>query len=289
MSDAGPLTPLRYLHTIHAAPGCSRLRNIYLDVFGGITFSEGYYAPEDRDAALIYVADHMIEVMSPRNVEDMRFMYARYLAKTGPGYHSISFRVTDCEVAHARCNELGVLINTTGPGLIFLHPKSTGGIIMELTDHRMPNDPWDLPNWRRDWAAGRPARPHALSHIVCAPRQPRAAIRFLVDVLEGTAGEARQIEWPQPAMATPVKVADATLLVLEPLDANAGPLVEFSTGPNGGVYALAWQVADPEAAAQWFGNNHTGNIPSEPLPGGTAYSHAFILDGARHWFVRDSG
>jgi len=289
MTAAGPLTPLRYLHTIHAAPECSRLRNIYLDVFGGIAFSENYYPPEDRDAVLLYVADHMIEVMSPRTLDDMQFMYARYLAKTGPGYHSISFQVADCDAAHARCKELGILINTEGPGLIFLHPKSTGGLIMELTEHHIPNDPWDLPNWRRDWAAGRPSRPHALAHIVCAPRQPGAAIAFLTEVLGGTAGEPHRVEWPQPAEATPIRVSDVTLLVLDPEDSATGPLVDFANGPNGGVYALAWSVADPDAAAQWFGANHTVAIPAEPLPEGTGYTHAFLLDGARHWFVGDGG
>ena len=281
------LKPLRYLHTIHAAPECERLRHIYTDVFGGITFHESYYPPEDRDAALIYVADHMIEVMSPRHVDDMSFMYARYLAKAGPGYHSISFRVNDVPAARARCDELGVLINTEGPGLIFLHPKSTGGLIMELTDHRMPNDPWDLPNWRRDWATGRPDRPHALAHIVCAPRHPAAAVRFLVEVLGGTAHKPVAIDWPEGATATRVDVADITLVVLEPADNESGPLARFANGPNGGVYALAWQVADPQAAAVRFADNHTFSLLAQPLPAGSNYSHQLLLDGARHWFVAD--
>ena len=48
----------------------------------------------------------------------------------------------------------GIVLNTTGPGPSFLHLGSTGGIIMELAGHGMPSDPWDLPNWRRDPAAG---------------------------------------------------------------------------------------------------------------------------------------
>jgi len=279
------LTPLRYLHTIHAAPECERLRHIYTDVFGGITFHESYYPPEDRDAALIYVADHMIEVMSPRHVDDLAFMYARYLAKAGPGYHSISFRVANVPLARARCDDLGVLINTEGPGLIFLHPKSTGGLIMELTDHRMPNDPWDLPNWRRDWAVGRADRPHALAHIVCAPRHPAAAVRFLTEVLGGKAHLPVPVEWPEPATATRVDVADMALVVLEPADKELGPLARFANGPNGGVYALAWKVGDPAAAAARFGDNHTCNLPAEPLPAGSGYTHEVMLDGARHWFV----
>jgi 4-hydroxyphenylpyruvate dioxygenase-like putative hemolysin len=287
MAAANPLHPTRYLHTIHAAPECERLRHIYTDVFGGITFHESYYPPEDRDAALIYVADHMIEVMAPRHVDDMSFMYARYLAKAGSGYHSISFRVDDVPAARKRCDELGVRINTEGPGLIFLHPKSTGGLIMELTDHRMPNDPWDLPNWRRDWAAGRPDRPHALTHIVCAPRDPQAAVRFLVEALDGAAHESVTVDWPERATATRVDVADMTLLVLEPADREAGPLARFANGPNGGVYALAWKVADPQATAARLADNHTCNLTAEPAPAGSGYTHALLLDGARHWFVKD--
>ena len=126
MTQTNPLHPTRYLHTIHAAPECERLRQIYTHVFGGITFHESYFEPQDRDAALLYVADHMIEVMSPRHIEDLGFMYARYLAKAGSGYHSISFHIEDVASGRAHCDKLGIKINTHGPGLIFLHPKSTG-------------------------------------------------------------------------------------------------------------------------------------------------------------------
>jgi hypothetical protein len=282
VNSSNPLSPIRYLHTIHAAPECVRLRGIYMDVFGGLIFAENYYAPEDRDAVLLYVADHMIEIMSPHDPENMDFMYARYVKKTGPSYHSISFSVADADAAVAACAERGLLLNTTGPGLLYLHPKSTGGIIMELTHHRMPNDPWDSPSWNRDWSKGRDDRPHALAHIVCAPRNPRAAIDFFCQHMDGVADPAFAISWPQPARATPVRVADATLLILEPDDPAAGPLVDFSSGPNSGVYALAWKVAAPEAAESWFAGK---GFPLEPLGDGP-WSHALVVDGARHWLAR---
>lgn len=281
MAEAHPLRALRYLHTIHAAPECDRLRAIYQNVFGGISFHDSYYPPEDRDAALLYVADHMIEVMSPRDPDNMDFMYARYVRKAGPSWHSISFRVADCVKAREHCEANGIVLNTTGPGLIFLHPRSTGGIIMELTDHMMPSDPWDLPNWRRDWAVGRPNRPHAIDHIVCAPRNPAVAVEFLVECLGGKAGASYSVEWPQKAKATPVEVADSKLVVLEPEDRGAGPLVDFANGPNAGVYALAWRIADPEAGARWFTEN---GIATLPAPEGSGYANHLLLDGARHWF-----
>ena len=285
MTDSNPLHPQRYLHTIHAALSCERLRLLYTGVFGGIVFSENYFAPEDREAALLYVADHMVEIMAPRHTQDLSFMFARYLQKAGPSYHSISFKVANCEAAHQHCRDHGILINTVGPGLIYLHPKSTGGIVMELTDHHMPNDPYDLPSWRGDWAVGRSGRPHGIEHIVCAPRAPAAAISFLVERLEGSARAPFQVNWPQPATATPVQVADATLLILDPTDRAAGPLVDFTRGPNAGVYALAWKVAEPETAARWFGQN---GIAAEPVAIAGRYTHEVILDGARHWFVGPS-
>jgi catechol 2,3-dioxygenase-like lactoylglutathione lyase family enzyme len=208
-------------------------------------------------------------------------MFARYLQKMGPSYHSISFGIADTVAGNERCKELGILINTAWPGLLFLHPKSTGGIIMELTDHKMPNDPWDLPHWRRDWAAGRPTRPHALAHIVCAPRDPAAAIAFFVNVLGGKAHEAYEVNWPQRATATPVTVADGDLLILDPADRSSGPVADFVNGPNTGVYALAWRVGDREGATKWFRDNA---IDVEPIANGGAYSHEMTIDGARHWF-----
>lgn len=282
MSRNNAMRARRLLHTIHAAPTCERLRQLYCAVFGGIVFHENYYGPEDRDAALLYVADHMIEVMAPRHPDDHRFMFARYVQKMGASYHSISFGIADCAAAHERCKELGILINTTGPGLLFLHPKSTGGVVMELTDHKMPNDPWDLPHWRRDWAAGRAARPHALAHIVCVPRNPAAAVAFFVDVLGGTAHASYALDWPQPATATPVQVADGELVILEPADRSAGPLADFVHGPNAGVYALAWRIADKDGAADWFGQS---GLAAARVSGEAPYTHEVMVDGARHWFV----
>ena len=91
---------------------------------------------------------------------------------------------------------------------------------------------------------------------------------------------------PESATATRIEVADISLVILEPDDREKGPLARFANGPNGGVYALAWQVGDAKAAAEWFASN---GITVDPLPGETGYNHAVMLDGARHWLVGDGG
>jgi methylmalonyl-CoA/ethylmalonyl-CoA epimerase len=64
---------------------------------------------------------------------------ARYLAKRGPGLHHICLEVENIEAALARLKEKGIqLINeepTIGAGgkkIAFIHPKSTGGVLVEL-------------------------------------------------------------------------------------------------------------------------------------------------------------
>ena len=64
---------------------------------------------------------------------------ARYLAKRGPGMHHVCFEVENIEEILVRLRENGVqLINEEpnigagGRKVAFIHPKSTGGVLVEL-------------------------------------------------------------------------------------------------------------------------------------------------------------
>lgn len=65
----------------------------------------------------------------------------KFLAKRGPGVHHIAFRVDDLDAELARLKGLGVkLIDETprkgaeGKRIAFLHPKETGGVLIELCE-----------------------------------------------------------------------------------------------------------------------------------------------------------
>ncbi len=65
----------------------------------------------------------------------------RYLARHGPGIHHLCFRVRDLDGALARCKAAGyrLIDESPRPGVdghrvAFLHPKATGGILLELSD-----------------------------------------------------------------------------------------------------------------------------------------------------------
>jgi len=65
-----------------------------------------------------------------------------FLAKRGPGIHHICFAVDDLDATLARCRAHGVrLIDETprigaeGKRIAFIHPSSTAGVLVELTEH----------------------------------------------------------------------------------------------------------------------------------------------------------
>jgi methylmalonyl-CoA/ethylmalonyl-CoA epimerase len=67
---------------------------------------------------------------------------ARFVEKRGPGIHHICFSVDDLDATLDRCRAAGIrLIDQTprigaeGKRIAFLHPKSTGGVLVELSDH----------------------------------------------------------------------------------------------------------------------------------------------------------
>jgi len=66
----------------------------------------------------------------------------RFVAKRGPGIHHICFSVDDLDATLERCRRAGIQliddkprIGAEGKRIAFLHPKSTGGVLVELSDH----------------------------------------------------------------------------------------------------------------------------------------------------------
>jgi methylmalonyl-CoA epimerase len=108
----------------------------YRDVLG---LSPGH--PETADGARI-VSLHFgpvdVELLEP---SDPASPVAKFLAKRGPGIHHVCYRVPDLDAALERCRAAGYHLVDAKPRLgaggrriAFLHPKSTNGILLELTE-----------------------------------------------------------------------------------------------------------------------------------------------------------
>jgi len=79
-----------------------------------------------------------VELLEPESADSP---IGRFLAKRGPGIHHVCYRVPDLDRALAACRAAGYrLVDDTprtgagGHRIAFLHPKSTAGILIELTD-----------------------------------------------------------------------------------------------------------------------------------------------------------
>lgn len=65
----------------------------------------------------------------------------RFVAKRGAGIHHLCFSVDDLDATLDRCRAAGIQliddkprVGAEGKRIAFLHPKSTGGVLVELSD-----------------------------------------------------------------------------------------------------------------------------------------------------------
>jgi methylmalonyl-CoA/ethylmalonyl-CoA epimerase len=99
-------------------------------------------ALDDSDGASIVgfrAGEPLVELLEG---DDPSSPIARFVAKRGPGIHHICFAVDDLEAMIERCRAAGVRlidekprVGAEGKRIVFLHPKSTGGVLVELSDH----------------------------------------------------------------------------------------------------------------------------------------------------------
>jgi len=108
----------------------------YRDVLG---LAPGH--PETADGARIVSLQFGpvdVELLEP---SDPTSPIATFLAKRGPGIHHVCYRVPDLDAALERCKTAGYRLvdekprrGAGGRRIAFLHPKSTNGILLELTE-----------------------------------------------------------------------------------------------------------------------------------------------------------
>ena len=89
--------------------------------------------------AMLPLGESRIELLEPTS-EDSPI--AKFLDKRGPGIHHIAIRVEDIRGSLARLKTSGARLidevprNGAGGSLVaFIHPASTGGVLVELVEH----------------------------------------------------------------------------------------------------------------------------------------------------------
>ena len=99
------------------------------------------HPPEQADGATIVsltLGESQVELLAS---DDRNTPIGKFLEKRGPGSHHICYRVPDLDQALEACKSAGYhLIDEVprkgagGRRIAFIHPKTTAGILLELTE-----------------------------------------------------------------------------------------------------------------------------------------------------------
>lgn len=123
-------------HIALVAPNLNDSMGFWAEALG-LTVSHTHREEEQEvDVAFLPVGESKIEILAPF-VDDNGV--AKYLQKRGPGMHHICLEVEDIDAALTRLKEYNVplideeaRVNSEGVRMAFIHPKGTGGVLVEL-------------------------------------------------------------------------------------------------------------------------------------------------------------
>jgi len=97
---------------------------------------------DDADGASIVglaAGDSLVELLEADAPESP---IGRFVAKRGPGIHHLCFFVDDLDAALVRCRAAGIRLIDESPRIgaekkriAFLHPASTAGVLIELSEY----------------------------------------------------------------------------------------------------------------------------------------------------------
>lgn len=97
---------------------------------------------DDADGARIAglaSGDSLVELLEPA-AEDSPI--GKFIARRGPGIHHLCFAVDDLDAALDQCRHHGIRlidevprIGAEGKRIAFLHPSSTSGVLIELSEY----------------------------------------------------------------------------------------------------------------------------------------------------------
>lgn len=123
-------------HIAVVVPDLDKATKFWVDALGLSLEHMEHVEDQGVDVAFLPAGESDIELLEPVDPESG---VSRYLAKRGPGIHHICFEVEDIEqtLARLKAAEIPLIdeeptIGTGGKKIAFVHPKGTGGVLVEL-------------------------------------------------------------------------------------------------------------------------------------------------------------
>lgn len=130
--------PVAIDHTGIAVHRTDDAIRLYCDVLGLAAGPKRFHSGERIYITFLDGANSKVEVLEPAGPESA---VSRFLEKRGEGMHHVCFRVRDVLKAASRMAEAGYevidqqpRIGLEGEKLVFIHPKSSHGVLIELLE-----------------------------------------------------------------------------------------------------------------------------------------------------------
>ncbi|HAA85197.1 MAG TPA: methylmalonyl-CoA epimerase [Kosmotogaceae bacterium] len=112
--------------------------SFFADFLGIEVYGEEVLAERGLKVAILKIGETKIELLEPINLNSQ---ISKFIEKRGEGIHHIAFNVDDIDAAFKNAKEDGYtpLSDSPSPGagntrIVFLHPKTTGGVLVELVE-----------------------------------------------------------------------------------------------------------------------------------------------------------
>ena len=125
-------------HVAIATPDADALAEALVAALGAERGEEAGLDGGELRVLFVRVGPLTLELLEPRT---FHHTVARFIGKRGPGLHHVSLEVSGIEDVLARCRAAGIQpIDETpragahGTRVAFLHPKSLGGVLVELCE-----------------------------------------------------------------------------------------------------------------------------------------------------------
>ena len=136
MADTAP-RGTRIAHIGLAVSSLDQILPFYRDVLGMVDVPL-----DDADGAHIAglaAGESLVELLEAQSPESP---IGKFVAKRGPGIHHICFAVDDIDGTLQRCKAFGIRVidetprvGAEGKRIAFLHPASTAGVLIELSEY----------------------------------------------------------------------------------------------------------------------------------------------------------
>lgn len=127
---------LKIEHLGIAVKDLNAANDLYAKLLGKPHYKVETVASENVDTSFFQIGESKIELLAATSPDSA---IAKYIDKKGEGIHHIAFAVEDIETEVARLKAEGFIPISDKPKkgadnkmVFFFHPKSTGGVLVEL-------------------------------------------------------------------------------------------------------------------------------------------------------------